>query len=167
MRDEIEAELKGKLAQCALNGIMLAKGHDHLDTLTRITHAAPHGTSRQMYKSVLAGKAQAAFQGKILVEKDAQKTDGHQLSRALLLSDQAEMDAKPELEIYADDVKCSHGTTVGDLDKDALFYLRARGLNEDEARRLLIEGFIGEMLDGIRVEELRDLCRDETKEWLK
>lgn len=165
-RNEIDASLNGKMAQCTLNGAMLLQGRDHADTTTRITHAAPHGTSREIYKSVVAEQARAVFQGKILVKEGAQKTDGHQLSRALLLSDQAEMDAKPELEIYADDVKCSHGSTVGDLDEQALFYLRARGLNEQEARSLLIEAFVGEILDEIHADELRTLCSKEVEGWL-
>ncbi len=166
VRNEIDARLTGKLAQCTLNGAILLRGREHADTTTRITHAAPHGTSRQVYKSVIADQARGVFQGKIVVEEGAQKTDGHQLSRALLLSDQAEMDAKPELQIYADDVKCSHGSTVGDLDEQALFYLRARGLDETEARALLIEGFIGEILDEIHVPEWRDTCRTEVEGWL-
>lgn len=165
-RNEMDVSLDGKMAQCNLNGAMLMRGHEHADTTTRITHAAPHGTSREIYKSVLAEQARAVFQGKILVKEDAQKTDGHQLSRALLLSDQAEMDVKPELEIYADDVKCSHGSTIGDLDDQAMFYLRARGLNEKEARGLLIQAFVGEILDEIHADGLRDLCRSEIEGWL-
>ncbi|MFY9287224.1 MAG: Fe-S cluster assembly protein SufD [Alphaproteobacteria bacterium] len=165
-RNEIDVMMRGKLAQCTLNGAMLLRDQDHADTTTRISHAAPHGTSRQIYKSVIGGKARAVFQGKIIVAEGAQKTDGHQLSRALLLSDQAEMDAKPELEIYADDVKCSHGSTVGDLDENSMFYLRARGLSEEEARALLIEGFIGEIIDEIHVPAWREICRAEVEEWL-
>jgi FeS assembly protein SufD len=165
-RNEIEVTLAGKLAQCALNGAMLLRGREHADTTTRITHAAPDGSSRQVYKTVLAEQSHGVFQGKIIVAPDAQKTDGYQLSRALLLSDQAEMNAKPELEIHADDVKCSHGSTVGDLDADALFYLRARGLSEETARALLIRAFIGEIVDDIRVPEWRDICRAEVEEWL-
>lgn len=165
-RNEIEVTLQGKLSQCALNGAMLLRGHEHADTTTRIIHAAPHGSSRQVYKTVLSDQARGVFQGKIIVKEHAQKTDGYQMSRALLLSDQAEMNAKPELEIYADDVKCSHGSTVGDLDADALFYLRARGLNEDEARGLLIRAFVDEIVDEIRVPEWRDFCRAEVDGWL-
>ena len=165
-RNEIEVMLAGKLAQCTLNGAMLLRGHEHADTTTRITHAAPHGTSRELYKTVLAEQSHGVFQGKIIVAEGAQKTDGHQLSRALLLSDQAEMSAKPELEIYADDVKCSHGSTVGDLDASALFYLRARGLSEAEARRLLIQAFVGEIIDEIHMTEWREVCRAEVEEWL-
>jgi Fe-S cluster assembly protein SufD len=166
VRNEIETSLDGKLAQCNLNGAMLLRGHEHADTTTRITHAVPYGTSREIYKSVVAEQARAVFQGKILVKEGAQKTDGHQLSRALLLSDQAEMDAKPELEIYADDVKCSHGSTIGDLDSEAMFYLRARGLSEQEARSLLIEAFASTVLDEIHADDVRDMCRSEIEGWL-
>ena len=124
VRNEIEARLTGKLAQCTLNGVMLLRGSSHADTTTHIMHEAPFGTSRQACKSVIAEKARGVFQGRIKVAEGAQKTDGQQLSRALLLSDQAEMDAKPELKIYADDVKCSHGAAIGALDEDTLFYLR-------------------------------------------
>jgi len=110
--------------------------------------------------------ARGVFQGKIIVAEGAQKTDGRQLSRALLLSDQAEMDAKPELEIYADDVACSHGCTVGDLDADTLFYLRSRGLDETEARALLLRAFIDEVIDEMHVAEWRDYARSEAGKWL-
>jgi Fe-S cluster assembly protein SufD len=166
VRNEIDTNLAGKMAQCALNGAMLLRGTEHADTTTRITHAAPLGSSRESYKTVLAGKSRGVFQGKITVAEGAQKTDGRQMSRALLLSDQAEMDAKPELEIYADDVKCSHGCTTGDLDPEAMFYLRARGLSEDAARGLLIRGFIDEILDEIHMPEWRDFCRAQVEEWL-
>jgi Fe-S cluster assembly protein SufD len=154
-RNEIDVQLNGEQAQAILNGVMLLQGSEHADTTLRVTHNAPHCASRQIYKTVLSDKSRGVFQGKIVVAKHAQKTDGYQLSRALLLSDQAEIDAKPELEIYADDVKCSHGSTVGDLDDNALFYLRARGLSEAEARALLIDAFIGESIDDIQVEEWR------------
>ncbi|MDE2030113.1 MAG: SufD family Fe-S cluster assembly protein, partial [Alphaproteobacteria bacterium] len=114
-RNEIDVSLNGEEAQAALNGIMLLRGAEHADTTTRIIHRAPNCASRQVYKTVLADKARGVFKGKIHVAEGAQKTDGYQLSRALLLSDSAEMDAKPELEIYADDVKCSHGSTIGDI----------------------------------------------------
>jgi Fe-S cluster assembly protein SufD len=167
VRNEIEATLAGRLAQCTLQGVMLLRGREHADTTTRIIHAAPHGTSREVYKSVVADQARGVFQGKINVNEGAQKTDGYQLSRALLLSDQAEMNAKPELEIYADDVKCSHGSTVGDLDDEALFYLRARGLNTDEARTLLIRAFIDEVVDDVHVTEWREIIRAEVQAWLE
>ncbi len=164
-RNEINVTLEGEEAQAALNGIMLLRGSDHADTTTRITHQAPNCASRQVYKTVLDGKARGVFQGKITVAPHAQKSDGYQMSRALLLSDQAEMDARPELEIYADDVKCSHGSAIGALDEDAMFYLRARGLNETQARALLIESFVAETLDNVQVEAWRDIFRREIGEW--
>ena len=167
IRNEIDVRLEEPEAQAALNGAMLLRNAEHADTTTHIRHNAPNCASRQIYKTVLDGKSRGVFQGKITVAKGAQKTDGYQLSRALLLSDQAEMDAKPELEIYADDVKCSHGSTIGDLDENALFYLRARGLNETQARALLIEAFVTEMLDTIQIEEWRAIFRSEIEGWLK
>jgi Fe-S cluster assembly protein SufD len=166
-RNEIDVRLEGEESQAILNGAMLLRNQEHADTTLRVTHAAPNCSSRQIYKTVLDGKARGVFQGKIVVAPDAQKTDGYQLSRALLLSDQAEIDAKPELEIYADDVKCSHGSTVGDLDENALFYLRTRGLSEVEARSLLIEAFIGETLDEIQVEAWRKSFRALTQGWFQ
>ena len=166
-RNEIDVTLEGEEAQALLNGVMLLRDTEHADTTIRVTHAAPNCASRQIYRSVLDGKSRGVFQGKILVAKDAQKTDGYQLSRALLLSDQAEIDAKPELEIYADDVKCSHGSAVGDLDEDALFYLRSRGLLESQARALLIEAFIGEMFDALQVEEWRATFRQQMRRSFK
>ncbi|MFA4995327.1 MAG: Fe-S cluster assembly protein SufD [Bdellovibrionales bacterium] len=158
-RNEIDVLLEGEEAQASLNGIMLLQKQEHSDTTTHVTHQVPRCTSRQSYKTVLSDKSRGVFQGKITVAQDAQKSDGYQLSRALLLSDQAEMDAKPELEIFADDVKCSHGSAIGDLDENALFYLRSRGLPEKQARALLIEGFLGEMLDEMPIEEWRDIFR--------
>ena len=166
-RNEIDVLLEGKEAQAGLNGIMLLQKQEHADTTTHVTHQAPRCTSRQSYKTVLGGKSRGVFQGKITVAKDAQKSDGYQLSRALLLSDQAEMDAKPELEINADDVKCSHGSAIGDLDENAMFYLRSRGIKEEQARALLIEGFLGEMIDEIPIEEWRDIFRQEIEGWEK
>ncbi len=165
VRHELDVMLEGEEAQASLNGIMLLHDREHADTTTRITHKAPRCTSRQVYRTVLDDAAHGVFQGKIVVPQGAQKTDGYQLSRALLLSDKAEMDAKPELEINADDVKCSHGSTIGDLDDTAMFYLRSRGLNEKEARALLIEGFVSEMLNEIPVEEWREIFHRELEAW--
>ncbi|MGE3623508.1 MAG: Fe-S cluster assembly protein SufD [Bdellovibrionales bacterium] len=165
VRNETESRLTGKLAQCSLNSVMLLRGSAHADTTTHILHEVPFGTSHQVCKSVLAGKARGVFQGRITVAEDAQKSDATQLSRALLLSDQAEMDAKPELYIHADDVTCSHGAAIGALDDNALFYLRSRGIGEDEARALLIRGFIGETIDDIQVPEWRAYARRLAEVW--
>ncbi len=166
-RNEFDVMLLGEEAQASLNGIALLRGREHADTTTRITHQAPNCTSRQMYKTVLDGRSRGVFQGKISVAQGAQKSDGYQLSRALLLSDKAEMDAKPELEIFADDVKCSHGSAIGDLDEDAMFYLRSRGMDEKQARALLIEGFLAETLDEVHIDEWREIFRRNIEGWEK
>ena len=155
-RVEINALLDGEGADCLLQGLYVAGGAQHVDNRTAIDHAKPHGTSRELYKGVLGGKARAVFNGKIVVRKEAQKTDAQQSNRNLMLSPDAEIDSKPQLEILADDVRCSHGTTIGQLEDDELFYLRSRGLNETMARKLLVHGFAGEILDGIAIEPLRE-----------
>lgn len=166
MRHELDIVLTGPLAQCGLYGAMLLQGREHADILTRVRHDAPNSSSRQLFKAILAGQARGVFQGRIAVAKGAQKIEGKQLCRALLLSDQAEMDAKPELEINADDVSCSHGCAVGDLDADAMFYLRARGLSKHEARGLLMQAFIGEVLDEIQGDALRAHMRGYAERWM-
>jgi Fe-S cluster assembly protein SufD len=126
-----------------------------VDTTTSLDHAAPDCASRQTYKTVLAGRSRGVFQGKILVRRPAQKTDGYQMNQALLLSEEAEIDSKPQLEIYADDVKCSHGATVGALDPDSLFYLRARGIPEAQAKAMLVEAFLHEAVETVTDETLK------------
>src|SRR5262249_34849923 len=123
---------------------------------TVVEHAAPHTTSRQLFKSVLGGRARAVTQGRVSVAEGAMKSDSHQLFKALLLSSRAEADAKPELEIFADDVVCGHGTAVGALDPDSLFYLRSRGIGEDEARRLLVRAFLEDAMEGFAAPEIHD-----------
>jgi Fe-S cluster assembly protein SufD len=166
VRRDIEVTLSGPGAQAQVDGAYLVDGDRHADTTILIDHQARRCTSRQTQKGVIDGSGRAVYQGKILVRPDAQKTDGHQLSQTLLLSPDAEMDAKPELEIHADDVKCSHGATVGRLDAEALFFLRARGIPEAEARSLLIEGFIGSALDEIDHIPVRDALKDAAARWL-
>lgn len=155
-RNEIRVRLAGADARCALAGAYLAGGRQHTDTTTVIDHAEPDTASREVYKGVLDGTARAVFQGRITVHPDAQRSDGHQLNRALLLSDGAEIDSKPALEVFADDVKCSHGATVGEIDDEALFYLRTRGVPEAEARAMLVAAFIDEVLEEIADPVLRD-----------
>lgn len=147
MRNENEARLLGERAECVLSGAYLPRGREHVDNLIRIHHARPNCQSDQFFKGVLDEQARAVFAGKIIVHKDAQKTNAYQKNDNLLLSDDAEVDAKPELEIYADDVKCSHGATVGDLDPKALFYLRSRGLDRATAASILTFAFAAEALD--------------------
>lgn len=166
-RHEIHAVIEGPGSECLLNGINLFGGTQHGDTTILIEHTAPHCHSSQFYRTLLNDTARGVFQGKIHVHKPAQKTDGYQLSNAILLSPKAEMDTKPELEIYADDVKCSHGSTTGPLDETPLFYLRSRGLPEKEARLLLIRAFTGEVLEKIGDEGMRAELTDIVDEWLK
>lgn len=164
-RHEMDVRLQGVNAQCTLSGVMLLGGHEHGDATWCVTHEAPQGTSRQLFKSILTGSARGVFQGKVIVAPDAQKTDSQQLSRALLLSDQAEMNAKPELQIDADDVSCSHGSTVGDLDDNALFYLRSRGLGENDARRLLLRAFADEVIEQLHAGEGHDAAAALLEAW--
>jgi Fe-S cluster assembly protein SufD len=147
-------------------GVYLARGDQHLDNTTVIDHLKPGSTSKEIYKGVIDDEATGVFQGRIVVHPNAQQTDAHQLNRNMLLSPKAHADAKPELLIYADDVKCSHGATVGDLEADALFYLRARGIPEAEARNLLIEGFIEEMVDRVVHPVMRDYLENMVATWL-
>ncbi|MCA9726419.1 MAG: Fe-S cluster assembly protein SufD, partial [Candidatus Eisenbacteria bacterium] len=145
-RDEIAVRFAGEGASCILDGVFLGRGGQHHDCTTRIDHAVPHCTSHETYRGVLDDKAHGVFQGLIQVAEQAQKTDAHMLSKTLLLSDRAAIDAKPELEILADDVQCSHGATTGDLDAASLFFLRSRGLPEAVARAMLVEAFVAEMV---------------------
>jgi Fe-S cluster assembly protein SufD len=155
IRCEASVVLDGEGATCDLDGLQVAGGHALVDSHTTVIHAKPHGTSHQLYKTVLGGQARGVFNGRIVVRPDAQKTDARQANRALVLSDDARFDSKPQLEILANDVKCTHGAAVGQLDDDAVFYLQARGLSADAARRLLIDAFVGEVLGRIRLAPLR------------
>lgn len=165
-RNEVDVNLAATEAVARLAGTTLARGAQHLDTTVRIEHSMPRGTSSQEFKNVVDERAHAVFQGRIRVAPDAQKTDAQQVSRNLLLSKTAAADTKPELEILADDVKCSHGATTGDLDEEALFYLRTRGLGEAEARSVLIDAFIGELIEHITVDSARAHFRHAFDRWL-
>jgi Fe-S cluster assembly protein SufD len=154
-RNDVVATLDGDGAECTLDGLYVVDGDALVDTHTTIDHAKPHCPSHELYKGILAGRARAVFNGKIIVRPDAQKTDAKQTNKALLLTDTAQVNTKPQLEIFADDVKCTHGAAIGQIDEDALFYLRARGIGVLEARNLLIHAFAGEVLDGIKVPDVR------------
>lgn len=160
VRNDVHAVLDGEGAECVLNGLYLLDGHQHVDNHTEIEHARPRARSNELYKGILSGASRAVFNGKILVHKDAQKTDARQTNKNLLLSENAVVNTKPQLEIHADDVKCSHGSTIGQLDKDALFYLRSRGLDLDDARSLLSYAFASELVGRIRIAPLRALLDD-------
>jgi len=166
-RNEVISTLAGTEARTHISGGYMVRGHQHADITTLIDHAQPHGTSREVFKGVIDDTARAVFQGKIIVRPQAQKTDGHQLNRAILLSDTAEIDAKPELEIHADDVKCSHGCTAGELDDAALFYLRARGIDKETARGLLIGAFLAEAMEEIAEDSIREAFQALVAGWLE
>ena len=154
-RTEIQAGLNGEGAECTLDGLYVTDGRQHIDHHTHIDHNVPRGTSRELYKGVLNGTSRAVFNGKVIVRPDAQQSDAAQTNRNLLLSEHAEIDTKPQLEIWADDVKCSHAATVGQLDAGQVFYLRSRGLDEETARALLTYGFAAEMVQRIELPSLR------------
>jgi Fe-S cluster assembly protein SufD len=155
VRNDVMATLAGEGIDCTLNGLYLGGGTTLVDNHTTIDHATPHCGSHEVYKGILWGRARAVFNGKIIVRPDAQKTDAKQTNKALLLSDDAQINTKPELEIFANDVKCTHGAAIGQLDEDAIFYLRTRGLNYDEARAMLIRAFAGDIIQRIKVPALR------------
>ena len=155
VRNDVIAVMGGEGGECALNGLYLADGQRLVDNHTTIDHAMPHCDSREIYKGILADRARGVFNGKIIVRPDAQKTDAKQTNRALLLSEDAQINTKPELEIFANDVKCTHGATIGQLDEDAVFYLRSRGLGKADARRLLIHAFAGDVLNRMPLQPVR------------
>ncbi len=150
VRNNVHPVLAGEGAECLINGLFVGSGRQHLDNYMHVEHASPHCSSRQFYNGILDDKAHGVFHGRIVVHKDAQKTDAKQTNRNLLLSDDAQIDTKPQLEIYADDVKCTHGATIGQIEENALFYLRSRGIDEVNARRLLLLAFASECLDRMR-----------------
>ena len=156
VRNDVHALLDGEGVTCTLNGLYIANGKRLVDNHTTIHHAQPHCQSYELYKGILDDEAHAVFNGKIIVAIDAQKTDAKQTNKALLLSEDAQINTKPELEIFADDVKFTHGATVGQLDADALFYLRARGLGLEQARSVLVHAFASDLLNHIRIESVRN-----------
>ena len=156
VRNNVHPVLAGEGGECLINGLYIGNGTQHLDNYMLVEHASPHCGSRQFYNGILDHKAHGVFHGRIIVHKAAQKTDAKQTNRNLLLSDEAQIDTKPQLEIYADDVKCTHGATIGQIDETALFYLRSRGIEEGAARRLLLLAFAGECLERMKAGPARD-----------
>jgi Fe-S cluster assembly protein SufD len=154
-RSDVDVLLGAPGADAQLQGLFLANFDQHMDTHTLIDHAQPHGTSREIYKGILNGNARGVFYGRVLVRKDAQKTDAQQTNKNLLLSKDALVHSTPQLEILADDVKCKHGSTTGQLDEGALFYLRSRGISPEEATRLLTFAFASDLVSRIRVAPVR------------
>jgi len=160
VREEVKAVLDGEGAEATLAGLYVITGRQHIDNQTTLDHAQPQCSSREVYKGVLDGESSAVFNGKIIVRKDAQKTDSKQSNKNLLLSEKAIIDTKPALEIYADDVKCTHGATIGQIDPEAVFYLRSRGIGRQEARDLLTYAFANDVLERIKYEPLRERLRE-------
>lgn len=155
IRNDVVAHLDGENIECTLNGLAVGNEDQHIDNHTRIIHAKPNCNSWEIYKSILSDRSHGVFNGKIFVAQDAQKTDAKQTNQSLLLSDSAVMDSKPELEIYADDVKCTHGATVGQLDEEGMFYLRSRGIPENRARDLLVFAFASDLVTGVGIPSLK------------
>ena len=165
-RSETHVALIGENVDMAMTTIYLAQDEQVMDVTSLVDHRVPNCTSMQVVRGVLDDKARGVFQGKVIVARDAQKTDGNQMSRALLLSRKCEADAKPELEIYADDVACSHGATVGEIDDNHLFYLTSRGIPKAEARQMLIEAFLADVLDDVEDEEMVGFAQGSVASWL-
>ena len=166
VRNNVHPVLAGEGSECLINGLFMATGSQHMDNFMRVEHASPHCDSRQFYHGILDGRSHGVFSGRIIVHKDAQKTDAKQTNKNLLLSQEAQIDSKPQLEIYADDVKCTHGATIGQIDQDAIFYLRSRGIAEDAARALLLFGFAGETLERMKAEPIRRYLETLVAQWL-
>lgn len=167
LRNNLNIRLQGENAETHLNGFYMLKGSELFDNHTLVDHLVPHCESNETYRGILGGKSTGVFNGKVFVHPDAQKTNGYQQNNNILLTDDATMNSKPELEIYADDVRCSHGSTTGQLDEDAVFYLRARGLDEFGATALLLTAFAGEVLNSVSSEELRNILEQKIQAKLK
>jgi len=165
-RNQIFAKFRGEGAEANISGAYLLAGKQHCDTTLVVNHAVPECTSRELFKAVLDDEAHGIFQGKLIVEQYAQKTDGKQQSHGLLLSERAEFDAKPELEIFADDVACGHGATAGQLDENLLFYLMARGIPEAQAKSMLISAFVAEAFDAVEHDGIRERLTELAEGWL-
>jgi Fe-S cluster assembly protein SufD len=166
VRNDLNVVLTGEGGESTLNGLFMGTSQQHIDNHTRIDHVKPYCTSRELYKGILDGKARGVFNGKIVVHKNAQKTDAVQTNKNLLLSQDASVDTKPQLEIFNNDVKCSHGSTIGQLDEDSIFYLRSRGLGKEAARSLLTYAFASEIVNRIKLDPIRAKLNDALLTWL-
>jgi Fe-S cluster assembly protein SufD len=165
-RSDVHAVLDGAGAECLLNGLYLGNGEQHVDHFTTIDHAKPEGSSREYYRGILDGRSRGVFRGRVIVRKDAQKTDARQANGNLLLSREAEADSRPQLEIHADDVKCTHGATVGPLDEEKVFYMRSRGIDESSARGLLAYAFAVDILRRFDLPDIRRTFEEKLLAWL-
>lgn len=166
-RENLNVLLGAEGSECTLNGLYLVSEGQHIDHHTVIDHSKPHGTSRQLYKGILKGKSHAVFNGKVFVREDARKSDAEQMNKNLLLSEEAGVDTKPQLEIFNDDVKCTHGAAVGQLDENALFYLKSRGIGEENSRDLLTHGFAADVINRARIDAVRMELDRELWAWLQ
>jgi Fe-S cluster assembly protein SufD len=166
VRNNVHPVLAGEGAECLINGLFVGAEHQHLDNYMLVEHAQPQCSSRQFYNGILDDRARGVFHGRIVVHKDAQKTDAKQTNRNLLLSDDARIDTKPQLEIYADDVKCTHGATIGQIEEEQLFYLRTRGIEETSVRNLLLYAFAAECLDRMHDSPTREFVAELIRERL-
>jgi Fe-S cluster assembly protein SufD len=166
-RNDLRVALDGEGSQCTLDGLFLVEGHRFVDNHTEIDHRQPHAASRELYKGILSGHAQGVFNGAIIVRKDAQKTDAVQHSKNLLLSQHAQINTKPQLDICADDVRCAHGASIGQLDQEAMFYLKTRGVDERAGRQILIRGFAAEIVDRVHIPAIREQLETLLDEWFE
>ena len=166
VRNEVQVDLNGRGAECRLNGLTLTHGQQHVDNHTRIEHHSPQASSNECYKGILDDRSRTVFSGRIVVHPGAQQTQAQQSNHSLLLSREAEADARPQFEIYADDVQCTHGCTVGELDANALFYLRSRALDEDAARSLLVYAFAADVLERMHLDPVRHYLQQQLAERL-
>jgi Fe-S cluster assembly protein SufD len=165
VRNNVHPVLAGEGCDSLINGLYMSNDRQHIDNYMKVEHASPHCDSRQLYNGVLDGRSRGVFHGRIIVHKDAQKTDAKQTNRNLLLSDHAQIDTKPQLEIYADDVKCTHGATIGQIDENALFYLRSRGISKEDSRDIIMHAFTNETLESMTLEVVKNYCTDLITDW--
>jgi len=165
VRNNVHPVLAGEGCDSLINGLYMTTHRQHIDNYMKVEHASPHCDSRQLYNGVLDGRSRGVFHGRIIVHEDAQKTDAKQTNRNLLLSDNAQIDTKPQLEIYADDVKCTHGATIGQIDENALFYLRSRGISEEASKDIIMHAFTNETLESMSVDSVKNYCYNLVANW--
>ncbi len=165
VRNNVHPVLAGEGCDSLINGLFMSTHRQHMDNYMKVEHASPHCDSRQLYNGILDGRSRGVFHGRIIVHEDAQKTDAKQTNRNLLLSDHAQIDTKPQLEIYADDVKCTHGATIGQIDENALFYLRSRGISKEASRDIILNAFTNETLESMTVDSVKNYCANLITDW--
>lgn len=167
IKNNLKVNLSGELASASLFGLSIGSGNEIMENHIFMHHKSGHTESHQTYKSILKDRSMGVFDGKIRVDKGADKSNAYQLNKNILLSDEATMNSKPQLEIFADDVKCTHGATTGQIDREAIFYLKSRGIGEDEARKILIEAFVEDLVSGINDTEIRGVIMTKIAKKLK